>query len=113
MGDTNVFTSAAHLSQGQMLISASRSCYLAVEADGRLAVHRGSGPDDDRGAIWASPAGPGADAYFASVDSSGVLAVHAGSAPGDDRGVVWSTGGGSSVDDHFRVTGWPEPGGWS
>ena len=64
--------------------------YLIMQGDGRLAIHRGTGPGDEHGLVWASH-GDGGGHHFAILQDSGVLAVFHGSRPADNSGMVWSS----------------------
>jgi hypothetical protein len=65
-----------------------------MQSDGNLGVYKGSGPSDNKGALWNSKTG-GKGESFAIMQSDGNFVVYKGSGPSDNKGALWNskTGG--------------------
>lgn len=80
--------SGEYLTENQMLVSANRAFFAAMQGDGNFVVYKGVNFQQQYGALWSTGARTGGQ-YFAIQQSDGNFVVNRGTGPADNRGIVW------------------------
>jgi len=93
-GVKNLLKPNEYLTSNKYLVSDNKAFFLIMQSDGNLVVYKGSGPSDNKGALWNSKTG-GKGESFAIMQSDGNFVVYKGSGPSDNKGALWNskTGG--------------------
>jgi hypothetical protein len=87
----NILKMGKIVTQGQYMVSASKTFFAIMQTSGNFCHYRGSGPADNKGLIWCSGTGDGpGQPYYAAMQRDGNFCVRRGT-PTADRGSMWCT----------------------
>ncbi len=90
---SNILRNDVLLKSDDYLASENGLYYAYLQDDGNLVVYRGSGPDDEHGALWNTGrhADLGPD-FYAVVQEDGNFVIYAGTDPDHRKKAVWNSG---------------------
>ena len=77
------------LLKNEYLVSSNKEYFAIMQGDGNFVTYKGSGPDDNKGAFWASST-VGEESY-AIMQSDGNFVIYKGSGPSNNLGFKWGT----------------------
>ena len=89
-GVKNLLKPNEYLTSNKYLVSNNKAFFLIMQSDGNLVVYKGSGPSDNKGALWSSGTS-GKGESFAIMQSDGNFVVYKGSGPSDNKGFTWNS----------------------
>jgi hypothetical protein len=102
-GAKNLLKPNEYLASNKYLVSDNKAFFLIMQSDGNLVVYKGSGPTDNKGALWSSGTS-GKGESFAIMQSDGNFVVYKGSGPSDNQGVLWNSETGGNTPFPASVT---------
>ena len=89
-GVKNLLKPNEYLTSNKYLVSDNKAFFLIMQSDGNLVVYKGSGPSDNKGALWSSGTS-GKGESFAIMQSDGNFVVYKGSAPAPPQMPTWNS----------------------
>ena len=89
-GVKNLLKPNEYLTSNKYLVSDNKAFFLIMQSDGNLVVYKGSGPSDNKGALWSSGTS-GKGESFAIMQSDGNFVIYKGSGPSDNKGALWNS----------------------
>ena len=89
-GVKNLLKPNEYLTSNKYLVSNNKAFFLIMQSDGNLVVYKGSGPSDNKGALWSSGTS-GKGESFAIMQSDGNFVVYKGSAPAPPQMPTWNS----------------------
>ena len=89
-GIKNLLKPNEYLTSNKYLVSNNKAFFLIMQSDGNMVVYKGSGPSDNKGALWSSGTS-GKGESFAIMQSDGNFVVYKGSGPSDNKGFTWNS----------------------